>query len=188
MLAVPSVMRTRPSAQRRAHQQHRHHIDEGGHDRQPVLARMRHQHQALEIDPETRGRLDAEVGHADDRAPRTGGTRPLQQAERQRGGVDDAVGAARGERPAGQQVGECGVGGQLTGVELVALHAPDARLQFAHDVALASRESSARRARRPRQRDGAARRAGVIAPVSNIRSIVSMTTDVRSCRVDEPVA
>ena len=104
----------------------------------------------------------------------------LQQAQRERRGVDDAVRAARGERPSRQQVGERRVRRERPRIELVALHAPDAGLQFADDVA-ARRQGSPGRSSSSSGTVSATAAApadgGAIIPVSNIRSIVSMTTD-----------
>ena len=44
-----------------------------------MLARMRHEHEPLEVDPEAGGRLDAEVRHPDDSAPGARATRTEQQ-------------------------------------------------------------------------------------------------------------
>jgi len=99
-----------------------------------LLARVRHEYEPVEIDPQPGGCLDAQVGHADDGAPGSRRTWTLQQPERECRRVVDRVRAAGLECPARQELAERGVRRQGPSIERGALHAPDARLQVAHDI------------------------------------------------------
>ena len=95
---------------------------------------MRNQHEPVEIDAHGLGGLDAELGHADNAAPRARLGGPGEQRHNEGARGAQRIGCALTQPAVGEQVGECFVRGHEPRVEPRALQRVDAGLERLNGV------------------------------------------------------
>ena len=108
------------------------HVSNRCRYRQPLITRMRYQHESLKIDPKTLGRFNAELGHSNDSAPRSRCGWCGQKRHEEHRRAIDRVNAALLQAATREQRSYSGVRRDKFRAERARLHLTDACLQFSH--------------------------------------------------------